>query len=106
MQSGMHNTNMHVYRTKAKQKVLRPSISNYVQSLTWFYLRDSAPQHSFKRNNEKTTLKDEGVRLDLLGLYGVGLGRPNESRETVQVTCTLEVPRWASRDVPSPRQLA
>ena len=26
-------------------------------------------------------------------------GRPNGSRETEQVTCTLEVPRWTSRDV-------
>ena len=49
-----------------------------------------------------TTLKDKGVRLDLLGLYGVGLGRPNESRETVQVTCTLEVPRWGESRRPVP----
>ena len=45
-----------------------------------------------KEKQEKTTLKDKGVSLDLLGLYGMGLGRPNESRETVQVTCTLVVP--------------
>ena len=59
-------------------------------------------------NKEKTTLKDEGVRLDHLGLYGVGLGRPNESHETVQVTCTLEVPRWgeARRPVPTAASVA
>ena len=55
---------------------------------------------------EKTTLIDKGVRLDLLGLYGAGLGRLNESHETVQVTCTLVVPWGVSLDVPSPRQLA
>ena len=54
------------------------------------------------KSKEKTTLKDEGVRLDLLGLYGAGLGRPNESRETVQVTCTLEVPRWGDPRRPVP----
>ena len=31
-----------------------------------------------------------------MGLYGTGPGRPNRSRETEQVTCSLEVPRGAS----------
>ena len=49
-----------------------------------------------KRNTRKDPLTDKGVRLDLLGLYDTGLGRSNGSRETVQVTCTLEVPRWSA----------
>ena len=78
----------------------------YTVTYTVLLARDTAPQHSFKESKEKTTLKDKGVRLDLLGLYGVGLGRQKESHETVQVTCTLVVPCGVSLDVPSPRQLA
>ena len=37
-----------------------------------------------------------------MGLYGAGLSRPNESRETVQVTCTLEVPLWGESRRPVP----
>ena len=78
---------------QARTKSLPPSIINYVSSLIPFYLPGTRRHniHS-KEKQEKTTLKDKGVRLDLLGLYGVGLGRPNESRETVQVTYTLVVP--------------
>ena len=65
-----------------------------IQSLVQFYLPGHGATTFIQINQEKTTLKDKGVRLDLLGLYGVGLGRPNESHETLQVTCTLEVPRW------------
>ena len=78
----------------------------YLQALTQFYLPGHGATTFTQINKEKTTLIDKGVRLDLLGLYGVGPGRPNESHETVQATFTLVVPRWASHDVPSPRQLA
>ena len=84
-----------------QRKELIPSIY-YVQSLIQFYLTDGTTTFIQKESKEKTTLKDEGVRLDLLGLYGAGLGRPNESCETVQVTCTLEVPRWSESRRPVP----
>ena len=37
-----------------------------------------------------------------MGLYGLGLGRPTEPHETVQVTGTLEVPRWGESRRPVP----
>ena len=72
------------YTGKQKQeKALRPNISNHLQALKQFYLRTRRHQHSFKSPKEKDPLTDKGVRLDRLGLYDTGPGRPNGSRETV-----------------------
>ena len=73
-------------------EALQPSIITIHKHLHSSTCRTWRHNIHSKEKQEKTTLKDKGVRLDLLGLYGVGLGRPNESRETVQVTCTLVVP--------------
>ena len=73
-------------------EALQPSIIIIHKHLHSFTCRTRRHDIHSKENQEKTTLKDKGVRLDLLGLYGAGLGRPNESRETVKVTCTLEGP--------------
>ena len=78
-------------RTRARRSTT--TVYNYYsQALAQFYVPGHGTTTFIQINKEKTTLIDKGVRLDLLGLYGVGLGRPNESHETVQVTCTLEVP--------------
>ena len=63
-------------------EALQPSIIN-VSSLIQFYLRGLGATTFTQRNKEKTTLIDKGVRLDLLDLYGVGLGGTKESQETV-----------------------
>ena len=87
-------------------EALQPSTIIDVQALQQFYLPGhGATTFIQKKSKEQTTLKNKGVRLDLLGLYGVGPGRPNGSRETEQVTCTLEVPRWGESRRLSPRQL-
>ena len=68
-----------------QRKELIPSIY-YVQSLIQFYLTDGATTTFIqkpKRNTSKDPLTDKEVRLDHLGLYGTGPGRPNGSRETV-----------------------
>ena len=74
----------------------------YTQVLTQFYLPGHGTTTYTQINNEKTTLIDKGVRLDVLGLYGVELGRPKESHETVQATFTLVVPRWVDPRRPVP----
>ena len=70
--------------------------------------RDTAPQHSFKESKEKTTLKDKGVRLDPWVFISWSLVDRKSSHETVQVTCTLEVPRWGDprRPVPTAASVA
>jgi len=95
--------------TKTRARRSTTTVYNYyLQALTQFYLPGHGATTFIQINKGKTTLKDEGVRLDLLGLYGMGLGRPNESHETVQVTCTLEVPRWGDprRLVPTAASVA
>ena len=94
-------------RAHEQGEALQPTTINDVRALKQFYLPGlDATTFIQNKRKEKTTLKDEGVRLDLLGLYGVGPGRPNGSRETEQVTCTLEVTRWGESRRLSPRQLA
>ena len=44
-------------------------------------------------NKEKTTLIDKGFRLDLWVFISWSLVDRKSSHETVQVTCTLVVPR-------------
>ena len=91
----------------SKAKALQPTSDIIHRHLNNSTCRDSVPHHAFKQKEKnKTTLKDKGVRLDLVGLYGAGPGRPNGSRETEQVTCTLEVHRWGESRRLSPRQLA
>ena len=55
----------------------------YTVTYTLLLAGDTAPQLSHKESKEKTTLIDKGVRLDLLGLYGVGLGGLKESHKTI-----------------------
>jgi len=66
-----------------QRKELIPPIY-YVQSLIQVLLgrRRHDNIHS-KAPKEKDPLTDKEVRLDHLGLYDVGPGRPNRSRETV-----------------------
>ena len=64
-------------RTRARQRHYnRPLL--YVYSFT---CRGHGATTSTQINKEKTTLIDKGVRLDLLGLYGVGLGGPKVPRD-------------------------
>ena len=80
-------------KTRARQRHYNRLLLLFTSTYT--VLLAGTWRHNFHTiNKEQTTLIDKGARLDLLGLYGVELGRPKESHETVQVTCTPEVPRW------------
>ena len=80
----------------------------YTVTCTVFLAGDTAPQHSFKESMEKTTLKDKGVRLDPWVFISWSLVDRKSSHKTVQVTCTLEVPRWGDprRPVPTAASIA
>ena len=65
-----------------QRKELIPSIY-YAQSLIQFYLTDGAMTTFIQKPKRKRPLTDKEVRLDHLGLYDAGPGRPNGSRETV-----------------------
>ena len=58
--------------------------------------------HSFKESKEKTTLIDKGVRLDPWVFISWSLVDRKSSHKTVQVTCTLVVPRWGESRRPVP----
>ena len=87
-------------------KALQPSIIIIYSHLYSFTCQDTAPQHSFKRKARIRPPLRQGGQTGPLGSYGAGPGRPNGSRETEQVTCTLKVPRWGESRRLSSRQLA
>ena len=70
-------------RTRARQRHYNRLLLYVYSHLYSFTCRGHGATTFIQINEEKTTLKDKGVRLDLLGLYGVGLGGPKESHETV-----------------------
>ena len=62
--------------TRARRST-RTVYNYYLQALIQFYLPGHGATTFIQINKEKATLKDKGVRLDLLGLYGVGLVTSN-----------------------------
>ena len=91
---------MNVGRDKdtSKAKTLQPTIIYYLQHLHSFTYR-RRHQRSFKRKERKDPLTDKGVRRGPWAFITWGLGDRKDPTRPLQVTCTLEVPRWTSRDV-------
>ena len=94
-------------RTRARRSTT--TVYNYYsQALTQFYLQDTAPQHSFKRKAKKRPpSKTRGSDWTSWVFMAWDLA-DRKSHETVQVTCTLEVPRWGDprRPVPTAASVA
>ena len=90
----------------SKDKELPPSIIIY--TLNSFYLTGLGATTFTQINKEKTTLIDKGVRLDPWVFISWSLVDRKSSHETVQVTCTLEMPRWGDprRPVPTAASVA
>ena len=90
------NYTQHVYRQQKQGKALRPTITNNVQSLKQVYFSDSAPQHSFKSPKEKTPSQTRGSGWTTWVFMTRDLGDRTGPARPLQVTCTLEVPRWST----------
>ena len=74
---------MHVYRQIEARRKHYDRILLLFTGTYSVLLMDTAPPTFIQKPKRKDPLTDKGVRLDLLGLYDTGPGRPNGSHETV-----------------------